>query len=189
VATATKELRSEGRIGDAALEKRTGKRWREWFAILDRAGANKLPHKEIARWMDDHYPEIGGWWCQTITVGYEQARGLRRKHEKPGGFEVSGSKTIAVPLAKLYAAWEDVRVRARWLPGEKLTVRKATKEKSMRITWSDGTSSVSVNFTPGGPGKSKVAVQHGKLPNARAATEKKAFWSERLGALKALLER
>jgi hypothetical protein len=50
--------------------------------------------------------------------------------------------------AKLYKAWSEAKLRKRWLPEKGLVIRKATPEKAMRITWSDGKTSVSVNFYP-----------------------------------------
>ena len=97
------------------MQKRTGKTWAQWLTILDRAGARKWTHQEIVLWLNERHPEVGGWWCQMVTVGYEQARGLRQKHQKPEGFEISSSKTVAVPLARLYDAWANARSRARWL--------------------------------------------------------------------------
>ncbi len=38
-----------GGISSAADKKATGKTWREWLAILDKAGAAKLPHKDIVQ--------------------------------------------------------------------------------------------------------------------------------------------
>jgi hypothetical protein len=73
-------------------------------------------------------------------------------------------------------------VRTRWLPDVALTVRSATPQKYMRITWPDGTSVV-LGFTKKGTEKSQVAVQHTKLSDRAAVTRMKAFWQERLAAL------
>ena len=35
------------RINSEAVQKRTGKSWDEWFAILDGAGAKTMTHQEI----------------------------------------------------------------------------------------------------------------------------------------------
>ena len=43
-----------------------------------------------------------------------------------------------------------------------MTVRKATLDKSIRVTWNDGRSSVEVYFWIKGTDKSQVAVQHSK---------------------------
>jgi len=174
------------RIGDDAVQARTGKTWAEWFKVLDAAGCRRMNHKQIVAQVGEQGPKLDGWWCQMVTVGYEQARGLRARHEKPEGFQISGSKTVAVPVTTLFMAWQDEKTRKKWLPDGPIVIRKATPDKSMRITWVDGTSSVEVNFYPKGNGKSQVAVQHGKLPDAKEAARKKAYWAERLNDLKML---
>src|SRR5712692_10068207 len=121
------------KIGNEALAARTGKRWREWFKILDAAGARKMDHKSIVAVLSKRYGPERGWWWQMITVGYEQERGKRRAHEKSEGFEVSSNKTIAASLASLYRAWTDAKLRNRWLAGATFSISKATPKKSVRI--------------------------------------------------------
>jgi hypothetical protein len=86
----------------------------------------------------------------------------------------------------LYRAFNDARTRRRWLGGVKFTIRTAIPEKSMRVTWPDGTS-VELYFIVKGPAKSQVAVQHVKLADKASADRMKAFWAERLGALEAII--
>lgn len=174
-------------IGDEAIKARTGKSWKEWFALLDAAGARKLDHKSIVACLGKN-SRMSGWWQQMVTVAYEQARGKRQKHQKPEGFEISASKTVNVPVGELFRAWNDARIRARWLSGHDFDMRKATPSKSMRVTWVDAKSHLDVNFYPKGAKKSQVSLQHGKLPNARAAEKMKASWQKELKKLKILLE-
>jgi uncharacterized protein YndB with AHSA1/START domain len=183
VVKTTTETQKQAGMTDAAVRKATGKGWDEWFAILDKAGAQKMKHKDIALWLDEHYGEMGGWWAQMVAVGYEQARGLRDKHQKPNGYEISVGRTIAAPVAMLFKAWTDARTRKRWL-SESITIRKTTENKSMRVTWEDNETILSVNFYPKGDAKCQVVVQHTKLPNAQAAKQMKTFWSEVLEQLK-----
>lgn len=185
---ASTSTRQVAGISSSAVEKATGRSWEEWIHVLDRAGAAGMDHKQIAVYLSKKRG-VGNWWSQMVTVGYEQARGRREKHQKPSGYEISRSRTIACPVGEAFRSWQDSRQRARWLPAEKIEIRKATTNKSMRITWSDGASSVSVNFYPKGDGKCQVAVQHGTLPDRRAAERMKAFWAERLEALRTQLER
>ncbi len=71
-------------VGDEAVKERTGKSWRQWYTILDRAGARELDHKGIVAYLVRKYGEsISPWWQQQITVAYEQARGFRKVHETP----------------------------------------------------------------------------------------------------------
>jgi len=171
---------------DAALKANTGCTWERWVRALDRVAAHAWPHREIATYVHEKY-KVDGWWAQTVTVGYERIKGLRAiGQRRDGGFEASKSKTFAVPLARLYRAWADVRRRARWLPGVDLTVRTATRNKSMRITWPDRTS-VAVGFAGKSAAKAQVAIQHQKLPDKAAATRMKDYWAARFAVLEELL--
>jgi len=176
-------------ITDATVQLRTGKRWKEWFLLLDHIGGKKKSHRELVIFLNQRYPRLGGWWEQMITVAYEQSRGLREMHQQASGFTANVSKTIAAPLARLYRAWTEAALRIQWLPRAALTVRKATRNKSLRISWADGKTSLEVNFYAKGAGKSQVVVQHTRLADARAVARSKAYWGQRLDALKALLEK
>jgi hypothetical protein len=172
-------------VSTAAVLKATGHGWDYWLKALDKAGAAKLPHKEIALLL---YEKLGlrkNWWVQMVAVGYEQARGLRQPHQSALGFAASVSRTIAVPLSALFAAWEDGR-RGEWLP-DAIEVRRQTKNKSMRITWPDG-SGVDVNFYSKGGEKTVVAIEQQKLPDESAVRAVKQLWGTALDRLKATLE-
>jgi hypothetical protein len=173
-------------IRDQAVEAKTGRGWERWVRTLDHEGAASWPHRQIAAYVHEQYG-IPGWWAQTVTVGYERIKGLREVGQRrSGSYETSKSKTIPVPLAELYRAFADGRRRKRWLGDVELTVRTATPERSMRITWDDGTS-VEVGFYAKGESKSQVALQHSKLASKADVQARKAFWGERLEALAALL--
>jgi hypothetical protein len=113
---------------------------------------------------------------------------LRERGEKAGGFEVSVSKTIAVPIGELYKAWADDKIRNGWLREKGSSITKATKDKSVRLLWSDEVTRLSVDFYPKGDAKSQVVVQHLKLPNSEKAAEIKEYWSKALDKLKSILE-
>ena len=172
-------------IGTDAVERATGKGWAEWLKVLDRDGAADLSHKEIARLLHDKHG-VPAWWSQMVTVGYEQGRGLRQKHQMADGFRISASKTVKASLAALYRAWADPVRRERWLPGANLTIRTAIANKSMRITWEPGSpkpTSLVVACYAKGEGKSQVTLEHGKLGSAAAGEKAKRFWTSRLPAL------
>ncbi len=175
-------------VGDEAVRAKTGKGWKEWFALLDKAGVQKMAHKDIAQYLYDTH-KVDGWWSQMITVGYEQARGMREKHQRAEGhYDISVSRTLDVPISKLFAAWQNDATRKKWLGEDGLTIRKATPNKSMRITWVDQKTSLEVNFYPKGQTKGQVVVQHGKLPDAKTAAEMKIYWSKKLDCLKEFLK-
>lgn len=183
----TKTKPNSPRMSDEAVEAKTGKKWDQWFAILDKAGAKEMSHKDIVKFLHSKH-DVGPWWQQMVTVTYEQARGLRDAHEKPGGYQISVSRTVNVPLANLYKAVANEEGRSRWLSENGLEVRKATPNKSMRVSWKDGKTSLEINFYPKGDGKSQVVVQHSKLPDAKAAAKMKTFWGQALDRLREVLE-
>ena len=172
-------------MSDEAVESKTGKNWSRWFKHLDAAGAKKMTHQQIAAHLSDKH-DVRPWWTQMIAVTYEQARGLREVHEKPGGFEISVSRTIAAPVSKAFKAWTDEKMRKQWLPAD-FTVRKSTTNKALRITWSDGTDLVAA-FYPKDKMKCQVVAQHAKLKDAKAGTKMKKFWADSLDRLKNRLE-
>ena len=118
-----------------------------------------------------------------MTVGYERIRGLREKGQSRGGSYVSNkSKIFPVPCKELYRAFSTARGRKLWLGDAKLSVRKATPEKSVRMSWDDD-SSVQAYFTAKGDSKSQVAIQHSGLKTKSDATRMRDYWGERLGML------
>jgi uncharacterized protein YndB with AHSA1/START domain len=174
-------------VSDEAVHKATGRGWDEWFAILDDAGAVGWKHPDIARWVVAEH-RISGWWAQTVTVGFERARGLRAPGQHADGFIAGVSRTVAVPVEELFAAFHDDERRAAWLPGAEMRLRTATAPRSARYDWEDGESRLVVWFEAAGEAKSRLGVSHERLPDADTADEMKAFWRERLDALKARLE-
>ena len=179
----TSKQKTNPKIGDDAVKARTGKSWQQWFDVLDKAGARKMGHKEIAEYLSEKQ-NVPPWWSQMVTVTYEQQTGKRAVHEKPEGYQISVSRTIDTPLAKLYKAFADGSQRANWLGEDNLEVRKATSNKSMRVTWKDKKTSLEINFYPKSAKKSQVVVQHSKLANESAAAKMKTYWSKALDRLR-----
>jgi hypothetical protein len=176
------------KLSDAALHQRTGRGWDAWFARLDAWGATNRTHAEVARWLVAEQ-QVDNWSAQSITVGYEQARGLRAPGQQANGdFVANATRTVAMPMDRLFDAFVDASLRDRWLPGSTPRVRTATAPKSLRADWADGSSRIAVWFTPKGLAKTQVAVAHEKLADAAAVAAMKAYWRERLTTLKQLLE-
>jgi len=85
------------RVSSGAMTEATGRGWEEWLAALDAAGAAEWTHKEIVAHLAHAHPEVAsGWWRQTITVGYQQARGGRGVGETAqAGFEIGVQRSVA----------------------------------------------------------------------------------------------
>jgi len=169
-------------MGDTAVKAKTGRTWAGWVSVLDAVDAHRMSHRDIARHLVAEHG-LGGWWSQTVTVGYERIRGLRDVGQsRDGGFEAGKSRTYPVPVATLFGMFNDARARRRWLPSGWKRVRTSIANKSLRVDWQDGTQ-VNLDFVPKGAGKCTVAVQHAKLASKAAIGGVKAFWSDRLDAL------
>jgi len=182
------DFASLARLSDESVKKATGCDWTKWVFVLDKAHGQEMSHPELVKHIREKY-KTPGWWTQMVAVGYERIRGLRAQgQQRSGEWTITKSKTVAVPLAKLYAAFSNARQRAKWLPGMTLTIRTSTVNKSMRIRWEDG-SPVDVGFFARGAAKSQVALEHRKLASKAEADRIRAFWSERLDALAAMLKK
>jgi uncharacterized protein YndB with AHSA1/START domain len=173
-------------MSDEAVRAKTGHVWKEWVRLLDARGAADMPHREIARCLHDHF-DVPAWWTQMVAVGYERIQGRRDVGQaSDGAYRASKSKTLPVPVKKLYRAFSEARTRNRWLKGVKMKIRTARPDQSIRITWEDGTS-VEATFTAKGDGKSQVAIEHRKLPAKSDVAKAKAYWTERLDLLARVL--
>jgi uncharacterized protein YndB with AHSA1/START domain len=172
-------------VSDESVRKATGRGWAEWIAILDKAGAVTWKHPDIARWVAAEYG-VSGWWAQGVTVGFERARGLRAQHQRPSGFSLSATKTVNVPVERLYEAFANARQRKAWLD-HAVRVSSTTPPRTINFPWGDG-SRVAVRFTSQGAAKSQVALQQDPLPDAAAVEALRAFWRAPLTALKDRLE-
>jgi len=175
-------------MSDATVHAKTGKTWAEWLVALDKLGAKKMSHRDIARLVYARFPKIGGWWAQMVTVGYEQARGLREAHQKSDGYSATVSRTVAAPVGKLYKAWTDAGLRRGWLGSAKFTITTATRNKVLRIKWPEGNTRVGVYFIPKGPRRCQMSVQHDRLAARSHVAQKKAFWGNAFEKLTGLVE-
>jgi hypothetical protein len=175
---------------DATIRERTGRGWEEWFDLLDGWGAAERTHRETARWVAE---QLGihplAWNAQAVTGSYERARGLRAVGEHANGFSITASKTVAVPVERLYDAFVDPDLRATWLPDAQLRERTATKPRSARFDWGDGATRVHVTFAAKGEERSTATVAHERLDGAAEADRMKAYWRERVATLKQTLAR
>jgi hypothetical protein len=171
---------------EARVVERTGRPTQEWYALLDGWQATHRGHTEIARWLVEEHG-VPGWWAQSLTVGYEQARGLRAPGQhRDGTFRVTVTRTVAVPAERARAAFADEAVRDRWLPPGTLRTRPTSAARAYRADVADG-SRLAAGFDPVVPDRARVSVSLERLPDAAAAAAAKVAWRERLDALVALL--
>jgi hypothetical protein len=175
---------------DEEIRRRTGRGWEEWFDALDAWGAQERTHRDIARWVAEQQGiEPLAWNAQAVAGSYELARGLRVPGERADGtFTATASRTVAVPVQRLFDAFVDESQRARWLPDGRLSERTATRPKTARFDWGDGATRVHVGFEAAGETKAKLSLEHVRLRDADEAERMKAYWRAALGELKSTLE-
>ena len=173
-------------VKDTTVQQKTGCTWRQWVEALDYAGAAAMTHAQIARLVATKW-EQSAWWSQTITVGYERIRGRRAVHERSGGFAVTKSRTFAVGIDVLSAAFTPAN-RRQWLGDETVLPRKSIAGKVARWKRSDG-SAVEVHFVAKGAGKASAALQHDGLAAKVDVERWRTFWTERFAELAAWLTR
>jgi hypothetical protein len=121
-----------------------------------------------------------------VTVGYEQAKGLRDVHQKADGYSANASRTVAAPLETVFAMWADEKSRAKLLGNVKYRIT-TTPGKWLRLAFADGTRA-NIGFYAAGEQKSKVTVEHNKLASAEDVQARKQFWSGALDRLQEALK-
>ena len=73
------------------------------------------------------------WWATTIWVEYERAhKVVNKKDGRAEGYNICSTKTIAAPVADVYAAWTDAGALCQWF-GAKMKVDVTERGK-----WNDG---------------------------------------------------
>jgi len=174
---------------DEVIRQRTGRGWEEWFNLLDEWGAAERTHRDIARWVAEQQGiEPLAWNAQAVTMSYERARRGRAVGQHADGFTVTASRTMAVPVERLYDAFMAEEARREWLTDGQLHLRTATRPRRAHFDWGDGESRVHVTFDAKDKGRSTAYVSHERLADARAAEAMKLSWRDRLAALKAVVE-
>jgi hypothetical protein len=144
--TMTREARSSGE----GVRRATGRDRDQWFGLLDAWGAAARPYREIADWLTREH-DLSSWWAQKLIVEYEQARGLRSAGVRPDGtFSVTASKTVGVPVERLFEAFVDAKLRKRWLPGAKMRERTSERGRSARFDWEKAAPASTLAFSPRG---------------------------------------
>jgi uncharacterized protein YndB with AHSA1/START domain len=175
---------------DEKIRQRTGRGWEEWFEMLDEWGAADRSHRETARWLAQQQGvDPLAWNVQAVASSYQRARELREPGEKDDGYAITASKTIHVPVHRLFDAVVDASLRVGWLPDGQLSERTATRPKSARFDWSEGRTRVNVTFLNRGENKSTIALEHRRMASTEEAEQMKNYWRARLAALKGELER
>ena len=202
-----------GGITDTAVQRETGRYWRQWLEALDAAGAAGWDHKETVAHLGREYPGVSAWWQQSITVAYEQARGKRVVGQTADvGFQVGVQRTVAASPA---AVWELLVTRPElWLgapagdvtqpgpysvpaaagsPGAEGEIRVVRPGRRLRLTWRPDAwsqpATLQVTLTEVAEGRTRVGVHLERLQGSREREQMRAHWRAALERLAAELPR
>jgi uncharacterized protein YndB with AHSA1/START domain len=188
------------KISNEAIRDATGKSWEEWFALLDREGAMELSHKEIAARLveDGHIQEGDEWWAQTVTVGYEYARGRRVKGQTAdAGFQVGVQRTLPIDAARLWTFITGPEGLSVWLgegteelalskgaafettDGTTGEIRSVYPGEKLRLTWRPDTWAQETTlqlYLDDKGGKAALLFHHEKLESPEQRSRMKEHW-------------
>lgn len=165
---------------DETVVKGTGRDWDHWLATLDAWGAMDQPHTDVARWLTETQ-DISAWWAQTVTVGYERARGRRAVHQTSRGFEVSVSRTMRAPLADIWVVLTDPDRRSAWVEPGVLEPTTSRDGLLARFTVAGTPSTVEISLQSRAPDRTTVTTAVRRLADADDVERQRLAWRERLG--------
>ena len=179
---------AEPTMSEATIAKGTGRAWDDWFRVLDAWGATDHTHTEIATWLRDQQG-VPGWWAQSVTVGYEYARGMRSRPDGGRRVDVSVRKTIHADPMRVWNAWVDAATRDTWLSPGTLTPRAGTGSagKSARFDAADGRL-VHIYLGADGERTTTVVTCEG-LAGPEEVESQRQLWRVRLADLERVLRR
>ena len=126
-------------VSSEAVAKATGRSWDEWLELLDGLGARGMNHKEIVALVAGPGGLAYGWWQQSVTVGYEQARGLRVVGQTSGAdYQIGVQKTLPVTPDEAWRLLVERPGRDIWLgtTGE-LQFRKGERYGTAEGAWGE----------------------------------------------------
>jgi hypothetical protein len=179
------------KTSDAAVRAATGKGWKQWFSLLDKAGSKTKGHKEIVEWVFSKYlgrkganinvASSGGWWSQMVTVEYERSRGKRAVNQNTDGFLVAIHKTLPMSRKEFLKRWEMLAPVKKLVPtptrSQRPTLRYKAKEGIVVVTMDD---------MPGGPGRAsklRIMVAAARLPRKALVESNRTLWRKHLNSL------
>ena len=202
-----KERKISG-VSDDAVAAATGRSWNEWIKFLDELGAGELTHKEIVALTAGPGELSSGWWQQSVTVGYEQAKGLRTVGQtSDAGFQVGVQKTLPVPPEAAWALLTGGPGRDLWLgrvealefrkgqrfrtvEGHEGEIRSCVPGERLRLTWSHPglarTSTLQLYLAAAGE-RTSVRFHHERLSGSEERELMRSHWRRVLEELAGIL--
>lgn len=202
------KLESDHPVTNQAAKAATGKTLDQWFAELDKLNGLKQGRRAINNSLYEQ--KVDPWWCTTIAVEYEKHHDARKKDGLYEGYFICSTKTIAAPVAEVYAAWTNNEKLSEWMgtstradvkddgkyenkDGDRGTFLRVRPNKDLRLSFENPAFSaptqIEVQFQDKGKGKTGVLVNHNRIQTRAEADGLRAAWADALNKLKASCER
>lgn len=202
------KLESDHPVTAAASQAATGKTLDQWFAELDKLDGIKLGRGAIGKHLQAL--KVDPWWIATICVEYEKHHNMRKKDGLYEGYFVCSTKTIAAPVAQVYAAWASNECLNQWFgartkaevkdggayanaDGDHGVFLRVRSDKDLRLTFENPAFSaptqIDVQFQDKGKGKTGVTLNHTRIQTRAEADGLRAAWAEALDRLKTVCEK
>lgn len=201
-------LEAQFPVTDESAKSATGKSFADWFAILDKRGGPEQGRRAVGDYLFKEC-KVDSWWCATINIEYEAARGVVERDKRPKGYSICATKTIAAPVAKVYEAWADAAALNQWFSsrnqaevadggkysnadGDAGVFKRVRVNKDLRFTWENPAHTpggiVDVVFQDKGKGKTGVMVTHDRIQTRAEADGLREGWGSALDRLKDWVE-
>lgn len=195
---------------DEQIKKDTGKTWAQWFRLIDDFDGLAQGRRNTVQFIYDQHNIKDVWWCATIAVEYEHAKGVLERDGLRKGYSICATKTLAADADAVFAAWADVTLLNRWFTngakqafevggryengdGDRGVFKKIKPGKEIVFTWEQpkhtAGSFVEVKIAPKDKGKCQVMVNHNRIQTRDEADDLREAWGGALEKLKELLEK
>ncbi len=180
-----------------SVKKATGKSWRQWVDILEKAGARVLTHQEIVKLLKTKY-KLKPWWQQQVTCGYEENIGRRLPGRNGKGFfSATITKTMQFDQKTVWRCLTSSEGIQIWLNpmsdfafapknsfeieggifGEIRTMKAPTR---VRMTWQDSdwdkSTVLQIYVIPRSKGRAMLVFNHDNITTAAIKSSLRQRW-------------
>lgn len=179
---------SQPEMSAESMAARTGRGHNEWVDIIeawaDETGGDRRDHTAVAAFLHENFDELDGWWAQAVTVSYERITGLRLPYQRAdGSFACGKSRTVAIEADVLRKMLLSEQHRADLFPGQATELRSKPETKALRIAIGPEGAVAIFTIDAAGEGRTKIAVDHERLPTYDSVEEWKFYWSDWFDAI------
>src|SRR5262245_58758937 len=115
----------ERKSDDKTCKAETGKTRAEWFAAIDKSGAEG--RASVGKWLQAQ--KVDPWWNSTIAIDYEAAKGIVEKDGRPRGYSICSTKSVDADAKR---TWKAITGKPGLVWG---AVKKVRPEKAIVYSW------------------------------------------------------